>query len=157
MTDERGKSRMTPREPAGIGRPRSHHTRSTDVKAGTTSAGLPQRREVIEQVMRMTDDDLLLLPYLSIEPASGGLLAATGRLLAAVGQPFPLRTPLACWVSNEDRTRVVDHWRELIPTGSITLWSELVFLRQFLGGTSSVDCCPYGELESLRLTALRNT
>lgn len=112
------------------------------------------RQELIEQVMRMTNDDRLLLPFLDAPAGSEQLLSATGRLLAAPPTPFPLSTPLAAWVGAE--STCTSEWRSLIPQGDRSLWEDLEFLRSVvgsLGDSTSSFCCPYEELEHLRLAA----
>lgn len=113
------------------------------------------RAELIEQVMRMSNDDRLVIPFLDAVAGSTEILTATGRLLASPPSPFPLGTPLAVWV--EPETRCEKMWRTLLPTRERSLWVDLEFLRAIVGDNSGSQevrfCCPYEELEHLRLAA----
>lgn len=118
------------------------------------TAGLPARAELVEQVMRMTDDDRLVLPYLHVAPGSEALRAATGRLLAVTEQRIRLGTPLACWSGASGK--LVTSWRSEVENAFQCLWEELLFLREFV--ESPVEdgwCCPYRELELRRIEAIR--
>lgn len=121
------------------------------------------RNLLVEQVMRMTDDDRILLPFLDAPAASVEILAATGRLLASPPTPFPLGTPLSVWVAAEAADAVgnshgedITGWRSRLPVRERTLWDDLEFLRLIVGALHTERptqfCCPYEELEHLRLT-----
>jgi hypothetical protein len=104
----------------------------------------------------MTDDDRVLIPFLDVDVASTSLLTAAGRLLANPPKLFPLGTPLAVWIDPDERCE--PHWRETLPTPEKSLWGDLVFLRTIVGSlradpSTRVWCCPYEELESLRLAS----
>ena len=122
---------------------------------GDTNQSIAKRSELIEQVMRMTDDDRLVIPFLDASAGSTEILSATGRLLASPPSPFPLGSPLALWVEPSAKLKL--HWRSLLQTCERSMWDELVFYRSIMKDVSCETvnefCCPYEELEHLRLTA----
>jgi len=126
-----------------------HHGSTIELEPTVT------RAELIEQVMRMSDDDRLVIPFLDVIAGSTEILTATGRLLASPPSPFPLGTPLAVWV--EPETRCEPLWRGLLPQRERSLWGDLEFLRAIVGIDTGGDdisfCCPYEELEHLRLAS----
>ena len=121
--------------------------------AGNSDLPIAKRSELIEQVMRMTDDDRIVIPFLDATAGSTEILSATGRLLASPPSPFPLGSPLAVWV--EPSTTLKLQWRSLLPTRERSMWDDLVFYRSIMGDMSceaeNEFCCPYEELEHLRL------
>jgi hypothetical protein len=123
--------------------------------AGNADQPSAKRSDLIEQVMRMTNDDRIVIPFLDAVARSTEILSATGRLLASPPSPFPLGTPLAVWV--EPSTGFETHWRSLLPTRERSMWNDLEFYRSIVGAavceTGKDFCCPYEELEHLRLTA----
>lgn len=111
------------------------------------------RSELVEQVMRMTEDDLILLPFLTAQPGSAQLLSSFGRLLGNSPRPYPLGTPLAAWTS--PGSNCSDSWRDSCGYLERSLWADLVFLRSLVANHPLVKrtalwCCPYEELETLR-------
>ena len=126
-----------------------HHGSTSELEPTVT------RAELIEQVMRMSDDDRLVIPFLDVVAGSTEILTATGRLLASPPSPFLLGTPLAVWV--EPGTRCEPLWRGLLPQRERSLWADLEFLRAIVGidagGHDIGFCCPYEELEHLRLAS----
>ena len=112
-----------------------------------------KRSDLIEQVMRMTNDDRIVILFLDAAAGSTEILSATGRLLASPPSPFLLGSPLAVWV--EPSTRFDENWRSNIPDRDQSLWKDLEFYRALLGNTdkesAEVFCCPYEEIENLRL------
>lgn len=118
------------------------------------------RANLIEQVMRMTDDDRILFPFLHALPGSDTLLSAVGRLLADPPKAFPLNSPIALW-SHPGLEVSTDNWRSFYEGNSKiendykTLWGELQFLRVYLKNSKLIEfeiwCCQYEELEYLRV------
>lgn len=135
-------------------RSRAHHRRGkANGLRHDPKKGFPSRSVLLEQVMRMTDDDRYLVPFLTAEPGSAEIMVATGRLLAVAKKAFPLRTPLAVWVTT-DRVETADYdlkWRSDLEPNPESLWAELSFLRELAGVHRGGEwCCPYRELEALR-------
>lgn len=116
------------------------------------------RAMLLEQVMRRTDDETLLLAFVDVAPLSGAYLAALGRLLAASPGPIRAGTPLQVWAGSGTLQR---HWRETCPPVRSSIWGELLTLRALFGVTdpapareASADdealSDPLAELQDLR-------
>ena len=126
---------------------------------GSAEVSVP-RAALVEQVMRMTGEDFLILPFLTAESNSVELWAATGRLLNSYEAPFPLSSPLAAWLGLD--VRMSTSWREDSITVDGSLWGELDLMRRLATtsdttptethktDTDPTDCCPYRELERRR-------
>ena len=147
------------------------HHRSNYVCDGTPQAthdsadvSVP-RAVLVEQVMRMTGEDFLILPFLTAQSNSVELWAATGRLLNCYEAPFPLSSPLAAWLGLD--VQMSRTWREDTITVDGSLWGELDLMRRLatMSDTNqsdteqsdtdktdmdTTDCCPYRELERHR-------
>ncbi len=152
------------------------HHRSQSVHDGTPQPNLGSadvsvpRAALVEQVMRMTGEDFLILPFLTAQSNSVELWAATGRLLNSYEAPFPLSSPLAAWLGLD--VQMSTSWREDNITVDGSLWGELDLMRRLAtmsdtlqsdtlqsdtlqsdthqADTDTTDCCPYRELERHR-------
>lgn len=105
------------------------------------------RCEMIEHVMRLTDDDLLASPFLHSAPQSQDYLTHLGRLLASSRHAVAPDSPLHRYASNPEQAPDLT-WRAQVPTGERSLWSELELLRQLHGEVNTGD--PLTELHLLR-------
>lgn len=85
---------------------------------------------MIEQVMRVTGDDLLVFDFLDAPPGSQAAYAALGKLLAEAAVPLHQGCPLLAWLQNEP---VDPHWREATPATAESLWAALQFLEALYG------------------------
>lgn len=103
-------------------------TASSAVETANASVGAacPEciRGEAIEQVMRLTGDDLLVLPFLTAAAGSSAAAAALGRLLAAAPVKLVDRCPLVAFTTGR---RVDPRWRDWYPAREESLWSMLMF------------------------------
>lgn len=115
------------------------HTLSTDTLRGA----------VVEQVMRVTGDDALVLPFLVAPPGSRAAHAALGRLLSEAAVRLVVGCPLMAFVSG---TGLDPSWRTSCPPASDSLWSSLEFLEQMYGPAPELPD-PYEALEELRARA----
>lgn len=105
------------------------------------------RAQVVEQVMRMSGDELMVLTFVEAAPQSRAAKVALGRLLASPGARLSLGSPLMAFVTGAD---VDSSWRSECPSPSGSLWEELGLLCS-LHGTSPQDYpCPYDGLLELR-------
>ena len=104
------------------------------------------RADALEQVMRSCDDELLVLPFLSVSPGSRAASTALGRLLST--QPVRLvgGCPLISFVAGSE---LDPQWRDACPAAATSLWSSLEFLRALYGPIPDAED-PYAELEELR-------
>jgi hypothetical protein len=110
------------------------------------------RSLVVEQVMRRTGDESLVLAFSASVAESPAFLVAIGRLLTASPGPLPAGSPLLTWAS---KMPLDPNWRDRCPVTARSVWGELVFLRSLLAadpaGDDSVECDdPLAELERLR-------
>jgi hypothetical protein len=116
---------------------------------------LRTHHRVIEQVMRLTDDETLLLPWLDAPAGSRSALVALGRL--RFGAPFVLDpdSPLAWWAAGETAPATSNDlsWVERLPVPTASMWAELELLEQ-LAGRCHTDgqCGPYQRLMHARRT-----
>lgn len=115
------------------------------------------RDDMVEQVMRATDDESLLWPFLDAPAASRAAHAALGRLLSAVPVRLVAGCPLLAWLTG---TALDPHWRDYCPPASRSLWADLEFLRLLFADAAAagaVDGLPagdaYAELEAFRAFA----
>jgi hypothetical protein len=103
------------------------------------------RSAAVEQVMRTCDDELAVLAFLEVVPASSQAASALGRLLSE----NPLRLVAGCpLIALVTGAPVDPHWREAYPPRSESLYSHLEFLVSLYGPVDDVDA--YGALELLR-------
>ena len=82
--------------------------------------------------MRMTSDDLLVLPFETCLPGSDEFLAATGRLLSAGVSPLPVGSPLHRWSAvypGSSPAQALPTWRDDVLPVAMSLWGELLTLR----------------------------
>lgn len=106
------------------------------------------RQDVLEQVMRLTEDDLVMLSFLTVEPGTAAAAAALGRLLSTT----PVRLVDGCPLVSFTTGRPVDaRWRDWYPCRDGSLWALLVFYRQMYGHAPAADVL--AELEDLRVRA----
>jgi hypothetical protein len=103
------------------------------------------RAEVVEQVMRVTDDDVLLLPFLDAVPGSRAAHAALGRLLSGCTLRLVVGCPLMAFVGGTVRD---PQWRRAYPPAPDSLWAKLEFLATIYGPAGGTH--PYEALELLR-------
>lgn len=111
-----------------------------------TSSSL--RAEMLEQVMRVTADDALVVPFLDAAPRSREAHAALGRLISDAHVRLMLGCPLMAFVSG---THLDPEWRRSYPASPDSLWGSFEFLSTMYGPPSSED--PYSGLEALRSMA----
>lgn len=111
-----------------------------------TSSTVAARADVVEQVMRAVDDELLVLPFLSVSPTTRAASAALGRLLSTHAIRLVGGCPLISFVAGVDLDR---DWRDACPAGSTSLWASLEFLRALYGPLPEAED-PFAELEELR-------
>lgn len=99
----------------------------------------------LEQVMRCTSDDELVVPFLDVEPASTAAHVALGRLLGGASVTLSPGCPLLALVCG---TGVDPQWRTACPATAGSLWGHYELLGQLYGPI--VDDNPYAALERLR-------
>lgn len=104
------------------------------------------RAELLEHVMRLTDDDLIASPFLAVEPGSTSYLAHLGRLLSHGGRLSP-DTPLHRYAQADPGTPDLA-WRDTVTPVPRSLWSELEMLRTLMPPVNASD--PLTELHLLR-------
>src|SRR4051794_19212539 len=95
--------------------------------------------EVLEQVMRVTDDDALVLPFLDAEPGSRNARAALGRLLCAERPTLVTGSPVMSLVTGE---HLDPQWRTAHPVREDSLWANLQFLTSVYG-PADAELDPY--------------
>lgn len=101
--------------------------------------------DVVEQVMRVTCDDLDVLPFLDAPAGSRRALSALGRLIAATSMELVPGCPVVSWATGSP----ADHaWRPAYPARPGSLWEHLEFLASLYGHVQAPN--PYEELEGLR-------
>lgn len=112
------------------------------------------RAELLEQVMRITGDDLTLFPFIDAAPRSRDAHTAIGRLLTEAPVPLVAGCPLYAWATG---TVVDPSWRSSYPPRSESLWAHLEFLRAMSGADLAappeLGGDPYAELEALRASS----
>ena len=99
------------------------------------------RALLLEQVMRRTDDETLLLVFVDVAPLSDAYLVALGRLLAANPGPIRAGTPLQVWAGSGTLQR---RWRDACPPVRSSIWGELLTLRALFGSTVHVPVSTHG-------------
>ena len=103
------------------------------------------RSAALEQAMRATGDDGLVVPFLHAEPGSPEAHVALGRLLGvAPARLFP-GSPLLSLVAG---TPIAEDWRNGCSPTECSLWGHLELLRGLYGSVFLNN--PYEELEALR-------
>ena len=102
---------------------------------------------MLEQVMRVTSDDLLAIPFASCRPASPEFFTAIGRLLSDTPGPIPPGSPLHRW-SQPVPCSPAATWRDGCPPSQMSLWGELTALRVICRPSTQPD--PFSELLALR-------
>jgi len=100
----------------------------------------------VEQAMRLTDDDTLVLPFLDVVPSSLAAHSALGRLLG--GPPLVL-TPGCPLLSLIRGTTLDPAWRTHYPPRPDSLWAHRALLVSLYGHPPSA-LGPYASLEWLR-------
>lgn len=107
------------------------------------------RASVVEQLMRVTSDDAIILPFLSASPGTREAHVALGRLLSATPVRLVVGSPLMAFVSGCD---LDVNWRLTFPAESDSLWSSYEFLNSLYGPVVPA-ATPYEDLEFLRSLA----
>lgn len=103
------------------------------------------KSSVIEQVMRLADDELSVLPFIDAEPRTARAFEALGRLIGDVTLALRSGTPLVVFCHGGQLT---DTWRAQVDTATNSLWGNLEMLRSLYGAGDAED--PYTELCQLR-------
>ena len=98
------------------------------------------RNDVLEHVMRCTDDDLVVLPFLTAEPGSPEAFEAVGRLVTATPTPLQPGTPLAVFCNGGT---VDPHWRANVTDTARSLWGALAVLDALNGNDPGDGSCHY--------------
>lgn len=114
--------------------------------APTTTATDQMRRDAVEQVMRVCDDDVALLVLEAAAPGTPDAAAAVGRLLTSYPVPLVSGCPLISFVTGAP---VDAQWRSAYPAREPSLYTHLQFLRQLYGPAADASD-EYHELEILR-------
>jgi hypothetical protein len=107
---------------------------------------------VVEQVMRATDDELLVVPFQSCQPGSQAFFTAVGRLLCTHPGSVPPGSPVHRWSASQPAA-AASTWQEACPPQQMSLWGELVMLRQLTSATPASQQAaadPLTELARLR-------
>jgi hypothetical protein len=115
----------------------------------TPSGDVTVDQDLTEHLMRVTDDDTLVLRFFTTEPGTRDAYAALGVLLSshtAAEVGLYNGTPLVAHVSGSAQTE--PGWRDKIPAGTVSLWSNLQFLTTVYGAPTATD--HYQALEELR-------
>jgi hypothetical protein len=102
--------------------------------------------DMIEQAMRASSDDLLVIPFLNTIPGSPEFLIALGHLLAASHTMLPNGSPLLAWYTS---TQVDANWRDNCPCVPASVWGELI-IRERLYKSNDTTTCPMQRLLELR-------
>lgn len=107
------------------------------------------RSEMLEQVMRLTGDELAVLRFVDAAPGSFPAKVALGRLLSEPGIRLVSGCPLFAYLTDAE---LDPSWRASYPTSASSLWSELEFLAGLLGDAPTLDHerDPYALLCELR-------
>lgn len=103
------------------------------------------RAAMLEHVMRISSDDLDILPFLDTTQCSHEAMVALGKLLAGNDVKLTPGSPLVSWATGET---LDENWRSDCPPRENCLWLNLIFLSG-LYGDSKADS-PYEQLEDLR-------
>lgn len=101
--------------------------------------------EVVEQVMRIVDDEILVLPFLVVRAGTPDAERSVGRLATATSVRLHGGSPLVALIRG---TKVDPRWRADYPAGGGCLWATLTFLSSLYGPQEADD--PYSALEQLR-------
>lgn len=101
---------------------------------------------LLEQLMRCTDDETLLLALVSKSSSLESLRSALGEFLPALAVPLHAGTPVLVALGYGP---LDPDWRLAVPPLPVSLWSELEFLRTLERTTSAPD--PLTELLSARV------
>lgn len=84
----------------------------------------------LEHVMRCTDDELAVLPFLTAQQGSPEAFEAVGRLVTLTPTPLGPATPLAVLCNGGT---VDSQWREQVGDTPRSLWSSLALLEALHG------------------------
>jgi hypothetical protein len=103
------------------------------------------RAAALEQAMRATGDDGLVVPLLHARPGSSEAHVALGRLLGVAPVRLFPGSPLLSLVAG---TPVDEDWRSSCLPAECSLWGHLELLRGLYGAAQTDN--PYEELEALR-------
>lgn len=103
----------------------------TNVEAPIVEApAVDLRSTVLEQVMRLTGDELALLRFVDAQPGSFLAKVALGRLLSEPGIRLVAGSPLFAFLAGGP---VDPNWRASYPPRPASLWSELELTTSLLG------------------------
>lgn len=109
------------------------------------------RAELLEQLMRVCDDESLLYAFGDVAPGSRAAHTELGRLMLSVAVPLVPGSPLLAFLSG---TPLDPHWRDSYPAAPESLWAHLEFLRMMYGTELAVTPeDPLSELSELALAA----
>lgn len=106
------------------------------------------RSAAVEQVMRVCDDDLAVLPFLTARPGSPAAAAALGRLLTEHPQYLVAGCPLIALVTDTEPSR---HWRDACPPREHSMHAQMSFLASVYGQPDEMD--PYAAFRALSVKA----
>jgi len=104
------------------------------------------RDAVIEQVMRITNDDTLVMPFLYALPGTRAAHSAIGRLLGQSPCALPFGCPLLAYVNQGP---MVVSWRDFCHPAATSLWADRMMLIEMYGPPPP-ELSPYQGLEWLR-------
>lgn len=107
----------------------------------------PRRTLMLEHAMRVSRDDLALLPLLDAAPASDEAYAAVGTIAVTDSPRLVAGTPMLAWLLGTD---IVEGWQVHVPAGPDSLWSHLLFLRTHMVAAPVPGENPLDELLRLR-------
>jgi hypothetical protein len=102
--------------------------------------------DLIEQLMRSTDDDTLLLDLFEVSTSASSLASLLGKLLPGLSVPLLPGTPVLALLGYGP---LDPSWRDHVPALPVSLWSELCLLRELSRTTPAPD--PLTELLNARI------
>lgn len=102
----------------------------------------------VEQLMRSTDDEVVVLGVLAAAADRHRLLAAVGRVLPEVPSALAAGMPVRCLL---DAATPDPQWRSRLPVVATSLWAELTLREQMSAPDPDLPCEPFDRLMALRL------
>ena len=107
------------------------------------------RHLVVEQILRLCDDDTLAALFTTVTPDTDAAFTALGLTIGTAPQALTGTSPLDAMFSGSP---LADSWREqMVAVSASTLWSELETHRLLHGPLQPVPPCPFAELVAYRL------
>lgn len=103
------------------------------------------KEEMLEQVMRISSNDLDVLNFLETDKGSKEALSALGRLLSSYDLRLTPGCPLVAWATESE---LDSNWRYAYPARKHSLWENYLFLEDFFGPAGGNNL--YEKLEALR-------